>query len=93
MARRERATHRTWIIKRLAQIKEGPYQTFLRDLRRLADFHDRWLVQHAERLHQLNEKIHNFNHVCPVSQIHKVLILVDQTIADFDKSCPGIPRV
>lgn len=92
-ARRERASHRTWLIRRLAQIKEGPYQTFLRDLRRLADFHDRWMVQHTEKLHQLNEKIHNFNSACPVEQLHKILILVDQTMAEFDKTCPGIPRV
>ncbi|MDB5078281.1 MAG: hypothetical protein JWP00_205 [Chloroflexi bacterium] len=92
-ARRERASHRTWLIRRLAQIKEGPYQTFLRDLRRLADFHDQWMVQHTRNLHLLNEKIHNFNNACPVQQLHKILIMVDQTIADFDKTCPGIPRV
>lgn len=92
-ARRDRASHRTWLIRRLAQIKEGPYQTFLRDLRNLADFHDRWLIQHTDKLRQLNEKIHNFNSACPVPQLHKILILVDQTIAEFDKTCPGIPRV
>lgn len=92
-AKRDRANHRLWLNRRLTQIKEGPYQTFLRDLRRLADFHDNWLIQHAEKLRQLNEKIHNFNHACPVPQIHKVLIMVDQTIAEFDKTCPAIPRV
>jgi hypothetical protein len=92
-ARRDRANHRVWLVRRLAQIKEGPYQTFLRDLRRLADFHDQWLIQHTQKLDQLNEKIHNFNSACPVQQLHKILIMVDQTMADFDKSCPGIPRV
>jgi hypothetical protein len=92
-AQRDRANHRLWLNRRLAQIKEGPYQTFLRDLRNLAAFHDNWLIQHTQKLRQLNEKIENFNGACPVSQIHKVLILVDQTITEFDKTCPGIPRV
>ncbi len=91
--RRERASHRTWLVRRLAQIKNGSYQTFLRDLRRLADFHDNWIIQHTTKLHQINEKIHNFNSACPVEQLHKTLILVDQTMAEFDKTCPGIPRV
>ena len=91
--RREREQYRKWLVRRLEEIKAGPYHTFLRDLRRLASYHESWLQQHAKKLGQLNDKIHNFNQVCPVQQLHKILILVDKTIEQFDQSCPSIPRV
>lgn len=91
--KRERENHRRWLRIQLGNITSGPTHLFIRDMRRLAATHERWLKNHADKLKQVNEKIHTFNHVCPVDQLHKLTIQIDGVIQDFDDSCPAIPRV
>ncbi len=92
-ARRDREEHLRWLRGRLDDIKFGPTHYFMRDLRLLAASQERWLQSHAIKLHELNQKIHSFNHVCPVSDLLKVPLLVDKIIEEYDRSCPAIPKV
>ncbi len=89
--RREREDHRRWLLRRLDDIKNGPTQYFARDLRRLHQHHESFLKNHATRLHELNGKIEHFNFICPVNNLLKVKIQVDDVIKDFDQKCPAIP--
>lgn len=88
-----RDEHSRWVIRRLDDIKQGPLQYFMRDLRQLSASHERWLVQHENRLQQLNEKIYSFNHICPTEDLLKVPIHVAHTMEEYIKSCPTIPQV
>ncbi len=92
-ATREREEHRRWLKRRLNDIALGPTHHFMRDLRQLAATHQRWLKTHSQRLRELNQKIHNFNHICPVTEKLKIPLSVDKIIEEFDKSCPAIPQV
>ena len=91
--RQEREQHRLWLIRRLDDIKQGPYHYFMRDVRQLGQSHQRWLADYTVRLHGLNEKIHSFNHICPVDGILKTPIHVENLLRDYERSCPAIPQV
>ncbi|HEX2911267.1 MAG TPA: DUF1992 domain-containing protein [Chloroflexia bacterium] len=90
---RDREQHRRWIKRRLNEIKMGPYQVFMRDIRLLASSHDYWLKLHSERLTELNQKIYTFNHICPVENLHKAPVQVASLMEEYEKSCPAIPKL
>ena len=91
--KREREEHLRYLNRRLNDIKNGPYHYFMRDLRQLGQSHQHWLKNYAERLTRLNEKIHTFNHICPVPMLLKIPISVEKTLEEYERSCPAIPQV
>ncbi len=90
---RERDEHRRWLKRRLDDIKQGPLQYFMRDLRQLGQSHERWLKNYEKRLTLLNERIHSFNHVCPVENLMKTPFNVQRVLEEYNLSCPTIPQI
>lgn len=88
---RARREHLTYLRNRLDYIKRGSPDTFFRDLRILAEDHQRWLTTHTKRLHTLNERIHTYNNVCPVQEKHKIPLQVEKLLEEYEKECPAIP--
>ncbi len=92
-ARHQREEHRRWVMRRLENIKLGPTQNFVRDVRDLYQYHQRFLTTHRQTLLIINQKIDTFNAHCPVSNLTKSKLFVDDLLKAFDRSCPAIPEL
>lgn len=92
-AQRTRDDHRRWLLRRLDDIKNGPTHSFMSDLRNLRQTHLRFLETHRRTLQEINRKIDTFNSNCPVNQLLKSKLQIDDLLRDFDRSCPAIPEV
>ncbi len=91
--KRERENHLLWLNRQLNHIKNGPTHTFFKDLRQLAASHQHWLKAHAVKLKEVNERIHSFNHICPVPGLFKIPIAVERVVEEYERRCPAIPQV
>lgn len=92
-AKRLRDEHRRWLLRRLDDIKNGSIQYFMRDLRSLRQSHLRFLETHRQQLQDLNQKIETFNSNCPVVNLIKPKIMIDELLKAYDRSCPAIPEI
>lgn len=92
-ASRARREHIRYLKDRLDYIKRGSPNYFFRDLRILAEDHQRWLKTHSKKLSELNERVHSYNNICPVVEKCKVPLQVEKIIEEYEKQCPAIPTL
>jgi len=87
----ERVQHLSWLRNRLEEIKTGKIEYFIRDLRKLNQSHKFFLQSHSRKLEKLNQRIDQFNALCPVNNLLKMKIAVPELIQKYDQDCPAIP--